>query len=253
MSKKSLGQHWLRDKELLKHIQNTSSLQSGDTLIEIGPGNGALTTYLEKVCTKAQCEQVFLIEKDDNLIKVLRLKFPKYQILHQDILEVDVQDLYSGSPLVIYGNLPYNISVAIIKKLCGYSQLIRTMTFLVQKEVGDRLVATQGKNYSPLSIYIQLYFEVQVVRTVPPEAFVPAPKVHSSLLKLLPKHSSLVPLITDMVLFQKVLQLAFMQRRKKLRNTLGRYYNLQNLDPDLRPEQISLQDWINLVNNLKLI
>lgn len=253
LTKKSLGQHWLRDPALLQYIQEVTSLQCGDTLIEIGPGDGALTASLAKVCTQAQCEHVCLIEKDDALVNRLRQKFPTYQILHQDILTVDIQQLYSGRPLVIYGNLPYNISVSIIKKLCRYTQLIKDMTFLVQKEVGERLGATQGKHYGPLSIFVQLYCEVQVLREVPPTSFRPSPKVHSVLIKLVPKSPSWVPRIFNLVLFQQALHTAFGQRRKKLSNTLGKYYKLPETVTALRPEQISLGAWLTLINNLEVL
>jgi 16S rRNA (adenine1518-N6/adenine1519-N6)-dimethyltransferase len=206
------------------------------------------------MCDAVKCTQVFLIEKDDTLVHTLRQKFPHYTVIHQDILDVDIHQLYTGRPLVLYGNLPYNISVAIVKKLCAYAQLIKDMTFLVQKEVGDRLVATKGKDYSPLSIAIQLYFEVSVIRTVSPEAFIPRPKVYSSLIKLVPKDNNLVALINDIGFFHRILSLAFSQRRKKIRNTLGKKYILiPHMNPDLRPEQIPLHEWITLANSLKLI
>lgn len=254
MVKKSLGQHWLMDNDILKNFAGSSSICKHDIVLEIGPGRGALTHQLLTRCKYAGCKDIILIEKDDDLISPLRTSFSECQIIHQDVLELSWDQFkLSGRRLLIYGSLPYNVSIKIIKNFIQIHSYVKEVNLIVQKEVADRLVAHSGKSFGTLSIEMQLYFDIQILFYIPPSAFSPPPKVHSALIKLIPREYPLVNEVENISFLRKVSGTAFSYRRKMIRNTLKEFKGLPNLiDVSLRPEEVNLMEWIRLANALYL-
>lgn len=243
--KKSLGQHFLRDHNILRKIALSAGMQKGDRVIEIGPGEGALTEYLLSVC-----EDVLAVEVDARAVELLKLKFPALQVRHADFLSVELTDLLrEDSPNVIIGNIPYNITSPILFKVMDAGPLFRHAVFLMQKEVAERLVAGPGtKAYGILSVQAQLLGEVEYLFDVSRHVFFPKPKVESGVITFTPRST---PLEVPPDQLKAVVRTAFNQRRKKLSNSLksliaehkpdGVGYNL-----DLRPDQLPPQEFITL-------
>ena len=254
MVKKSLGQHWLIDDDILKNFAGLSSISKCDTVLEIGPGRGALTHQLLARCKHAGCKNILLIEKDDDLIIPLKTSFSECQIIHQDVLEISWDQFkLSERSLLIYGSLPYNVSVKVIKNFIHINSCIKEVNLIVQKEVADRLVAHSGKSFGTLSIEMQLYFDMQILFYISPSAFSPPPKVNSALIKLTPKEYPLINDVDNPSFLKKLSGIAFLHRRKMIKNTLKEFKELHNLiDVSLRPEEVNLMEWIRLANALCL-
>ena len=251
--KKRFGQHFLHDQNVIYAIISAMKALPDDPVIEIGPGQGALTFPL-----LSQLHRLFAIELDRDLIPQLRAQGgQKLQLLEQDILSVDFNALSNllNAPkqeaqyqkLRIVGNLPYNISTPILFHLLQYKNLIADMHFMLQKEVVERLAATPGsKTYGRLSLMIQVHCEVTPLFTVPPSAFTPPPKVDSMVVRLKPY----VPARFNLKAperFAELVKLAFQTRRKTLKNAL------KSLELDLpmnlaglRAENLSIDDYIYL-------
>ncbi|MEH6617445.1 MAG: 16S rRNA (adenine(1518)-N(6)/adenine(1519)-N(6))-dimethyltransferase RsmA, partial [Porticoccus sp.] len=226
----------------------------GQNLIEIGPGQGAITgPVLEK------CPQLNVVELDRDLIPILQKKFQQYPDFHihqGDALKTDFGQFYlEGKPLRIIGNLPYNISTPLMFHLLSFSGQIHDMYFMLQKEVVTRLAAApRDKNYGRLSVMVQYYCNVQPLFQVPPSAFRPAPKVESAIVRLLPYPEPPYP-ADDLQLLSRLVRTCFQQRRKTIRNTLKlmlKAEQLEQLDIDLtrRPETLSVEDFVQLSNRI---
>lgn len=257
-AKKSLSQNFLIDEAILHAIVSQIHAQAEDRLLEIGPGTGALTEHLS-----ARVPQLTLIELDDRLIAPLRQRFPQAQLLHQDVLSVDFVQLFAAPnangetdhrPLRIVGNLPYQISTPLLFKLLESPAPIQDLTFLLQKEVVDRLVATPSHSeYGRLSVMIQAYFDTQKLLDIGPEAFHPAPKVHSALVRLIPRTDRPAAKLYPVLI--QVTQAAFNQRRKTLRNSLKTWQHLPvfsecAIDPQQRAENLSVDDYLRIADYL---
>lgn len=258
-ARKRFGQNFLTDQGIINRIVCSVNAKVTDRLIEIGPGQGAITQYLVEACPQLQ-----VIELDKDLIPILLAQFAKYPdfTLHQhDALTFDFSSLttsdtnHSTQALRIVGNLPYNISTPLIFHLLTYRDRIADMHFMLQKEVVKRLTAMPGeKNYGRLSIMVQYYCEVEHLFEVPPECFVPPPKVDSAVVRLQPYH--VLPYIAnDVKHFSHLVNLTFQQRRKTLRNTLKQLIDIDTMamlpiDMGLRPENLSVADYVNLSNLL---
>jgi len=242
-ARKRFGQNFLVDTKVVDRIVATIAPKSDDNLLEIGPGQGAMTLpLLEKL------DQLHVIEIDRDLIGLLESFDKSNLIIHQgDAMKFDLSVL--PNPIRVVGNLPYNISSPILFHLLQNRALVQDMTFMLQKEVVERIVATHGnKTYGRLSVMMQAFFEVELIFIVPPESFDPAPKIDSAIVYLKPLAK---PLIEDTSILEKVVKVAFSQRRKTLRNCLKSLLTQEQTSIDLsqRAEMLSVADFIKLTQD----
>lgn len=254
-ARKRFGQNFLTDQGIINSIVRSIHAKASDRLVEIGPGQGAITAQLIDACPQLQ-----VIELDRDLIPILLAQFAKYpdfKIHQQDALNFDFSSLLIGDQgLRIVGNLPYNISTPLIFHLLSYQERIIDMHFMLQKEVVNRLAAQAGeKNYGRLSVMVQYYCQVEHLFDVPPESFNPQPKVDSAIVRLQP-HQQLPYVANNFDHLNKLVNLAFQQRRKTLRNTLKQLVDSDTIDSltidtSLRPENLSVEDYVNLSNTLE--
>ncbi len=208
--KKSLGQHFLIDNNIKKKIVDILSVEKKDIVVEIGPGEGALTELIYN-----NCKKLILVEKDIRLKNYLEQKFPKAKIFINDFLTWNFNEL---KDVKIIGNLPYNVSTQIIFKLLEEKSKWKYGVFMVQKEVAERIMAkTDTKEYSILSVVCQTFCKVEKKFDVSPECFIPKPKVFSSIIKLIPYNDNEIRNFKEFLTFTKAL---FYGRRKKLINSL---------------------------------
>ncbi len=251
--RKRFGQHFLHDHNILAKIVHAIAPAPDDELVEIGPGRGALTLQLIP-----HCNHLTAIELDRDLADYLtrheRLR-ERLRLINTDALKFDFGALGDASrALRIVGNLPYNISTPLLFHLLKNVSRIRDMHFLLQKEVVDRLVAAPGgKDYGRLSVMIQYHCRAERLFDVPPGAFSPPPRVDSSVVRLTPHEQPRV-IATDPGHFEKVVRQAFSQRRKTLRKSLKGFvgeaqFERAGIAPALRPEQLSVADFVALSNS----
>lgn len=253
--RKAFGQNFLCDQGIIQRIIQVIDPKPGDNLIEIGPGQGALTWPV-----LAMTGALTAIEIDRDLIKRLKIDATKHQghfHLHEgDALTVDLSTLASsGGSLRLIGNLPYNISTPLIFHALSFIDLIKDMTFMLQKEVVMRMAASPGnKTYGRLSVMVQYYCEVTSLLDVPPESFYPQPKVDSAIVRLEPLRPRPFVAVNE-IHFAHFVNQAFMHRRKTLSNSLKRELNGRSLEdygfyPSIRAEQLSVGDFVRLSNAL---
>ncbi len=254
-ARKRFGQNFLVDQGIVNHIVRSVGASPGDAIVEIGPGQGAITgPLLECVPT------LNVIELDRDLIPVLLAQFANYRgfKIHQhDALTFDFESLATEEQpqLRIVGNLPYNISTPLIFRLLGLKNLVKDMHFMLQKEVVDRLIATPGnKSYGRLSIMAQYYCSIESLFDVPPESFEPAPKVNSAVARLTP-YSEPPFLAKRIENLDRFVKQAFQQRRKTLRNGLKTLVSDEQaesvgLDLRLRAEAVSVESYVRFCNAL---
>lgn len=248
--RKRFGQHFLRDSRYISRIIGAIAPKPDNHLIEIGPGGGALTLPLAEAGGHLDC-----IELDHDLARRLELQFQgqeNVQIHCQDILKFDLAALADNEDsLRIVGNLPYNISTPVLFYLLKMSRLITDMTFMLQREVVERMTAAPGsRDYGRLSVMLQYHCAADHLFHVPPEAFRPKPKVISTVVRLQP-HRPRPLQAADENCFATIVRTAFGQRRKTLRNSLKSLITgdlLEDLPVDLgaRPEQLDLADYVNI-------
>ena len=241
--RKRFGQNFLIDDGIIHAIVNVINPQADDTLVEIGPGLGALTgPLLERL------PRMHAVELDRDIIARLQISYPAGRLmLHSgDALKFDFSSL--GHELRIVGNLPYNISSPLLFRLMAFAAHIRDMHFMLQKEVVQRMVAEPSSHdYGRLSIMLQRRFHLEWLLDVPPTAFDPPPKVDSAVVRLIPKVAAeIIPL--DEALFSRLVLVAFSQRRKTLRNTLAGVLDAQGfsalgIDSGRRAENLALSDY----------
>jgi len=248
--RKRFGQHFLRDQATIERIIAAINAQPGENIIEIGPGKGALTIPL-----LIHVGEINVVELDRDLASYLMMRCREFGTLHihsADALKFDFS-LFSMTALRIVGNLPYNISTPFLFHLLGYTEHIKDMLFMLQKEVVDRICATPGnRNYGRLSIMLQYHYEVEQLFTIGPEVFSPPPRVDSAMIKLKPWS---VPQYkkTDSVIFSKIVKAAFAQRRKTLRNALkgivpSTLLSDLKIAPSTRAETLPIETFVSLAN-----
>ena len=249
--RKRFGQNFLHDPNVIQNIVYAIAPQDNQTLVEIGPGQGAITRRLLE-----HCKQLHVIEIDRDLVRHLKSQFPSTEnlLIHNiDVLEFDFNTLANGKHLRLVGNLPYNISTPLLFHIFTSTRCIDDMHFMLQKEVVDRMAATPGsKRYGRLSVMTQYHCKVQPLFNVAPGAFNPPPKVQSSIVRLIPYEKKPVTL-TDYNLFSQIVNQAFSLRRKTLRNALKTIINEQGLtecglDAGKRPETVSLEGFARISN-----
>lgn len=244
--RKRFGQHFLHDPYVLARIVGAIAPREGDALVEIGPGEGALTRpLLERI------PRLTAIEIDRDLAASLAAEFPpgRLQVIVADALEFDFATLPAA--LRIVGNLPYNVSTPLLFHLAGFAAQVRDMHFMLQLEVVDRMAARHSTpEYGRLSVMLQRKFRIEKLFKVSPGAFRPPPKVESAVVRLTPRPPSEIAVV-DEKLFATVVTRAFGARRKTLRNALSSLLDAPGLeqlgiDPGLRPENIPPQDYIRI-------
>ena len=253
-ARKRFGQHFLTDRSVIDAIAHAVLMDADngtapvDQLVEIGPGLGALTDAL--IQSK---RHLIAIEIDRDLIARLRRRYKPDQltVIEADALSFDFASL--SSPMTIAGNLPYNISSPLLIALIGVAPRVNRQVFMLQKEVVDRIVAQpSSKAYGRLTVMLQAFYRVKSLFDVPPQAFDPPPRVNSSIVQMIPlKHTNVVS--KDWL--EALLAAAFSQRRKMLRANLFKWllpFGVTdcNLTPTARPEDITVDQWINLANDL---
>lgn len=251
-ARKRFSQNFLRDPMVIDRLLEVIRPQPGDAIVEIGPGQGALTGALLD-----RGVAVTAIELDRDLAAGLRVRFPELDLIEGDALKQDFTALAArlGSPrLRLVGNLPYNISSPLIFHALEHAAAIQDAYFMLQDEVVQRLAAAPGsKAWGRLGVMVQLHCDVQALFAVPPSAFTPEPKVNSRIVRLQPRLGP-AGLPADPPLFAEVVRAVFAQRRKTLRNTLKPYPEREALaaqwDLSLRPEQLALSDFVRLANDL---
>ena len=242
--RKRFGQHFLADRAVLEGIVDFIDPQPGEALIEIGPGLGALTDPIV-----ARCKQLTVVELDRDLAARLR-KRPELTVIESDVLKVDFAALAraAGRPLRVIGNLPYNISSPILFHLAEQVESIQDQHFMLQKEVVDRMASAPGcKDYGRLSVMLQWRYQIESLMDVPPEAFDPPPRVDSAVVRMLPLAH---PPAVDAKLLGELVTVAFSQRRKMLRNTLGRWLEARDQGGDFdltrRAEEVPVSEFVAL-------
>ncbi|WP_396151906.1 16S rRNA (adenine(1518)-N(6)/adenine(1519)-N(6))-dimethyltransferase RsmA [Flavobacterium sp.] len=249
-AKKHLGQHFLNDENIAQKIADSLTLEGYQNVLEIGPGMGVLTKYLlEKPIT------TFVIEIDTESVTYLQNHYPKLvgKIISKDFLKYNLTEVLGTEPFAIIGNFPYNISTQIVFKTLEFRNQIPEFSGMFQKEVAERICEKKGsKAYGILSVLTQAFYEAEYLFTVSEHVFTPPPKVKSGVLRLKRKENFQLP--CDEKLFFTVVKTAFNQRRKTLRNSLKTYQLSDNLKEDsifdLRPEQLSVEQFIELTQKI---
>jgi 16S rRNA (adenine1518-N6/adenine1519-N6)-dimethyltransferase len=247
-ARKRFGQNFLVDKDIISQIVTSIAPKPGEFIVEIGPGLGALTVPL-----LAACGKLHVVEIDRDLIARLHHTYSPEQVtVHEgDALEFDFSSL--PAPLRVVGNLPYNISTPLLFHLADYADRVRDMTFMLQKEVVDRMVAAPGEEaYGRLSVMLQYRFAMASLFDVPGTAFNPPPKVTSAIVYMRPLPAEALS-CKDPELLGKVVTAAFGQRRKTLRNTLRPWLELEDfthleLDSSERGERLSVADFVRIAD-----
>lgn len=245
-AKKSLGQHFLKDRNIAEKIASSLTGEGYDSVIEIGPGMGILTGYL----IKRNFPDFRVIEIDNESVHFLEANYPDLKnIIRGDFLKMDLDALFPDK-LGVIGNFPYNISTQILFKALDYRDKIIEVTGMLQKEVAERICAGPGsKTYGILSVLLQAYYNIEYLFTVSAEVFSPPPKVKSGVVRL--RRNNTINLDCDEVLFKRVVKACFNQRRKTLRNSVRAVFELKSDDFQLfhlRPEQLSVNQFIDLTN-----
>ena len=250
VARKRFGQNFLTDKLVLAEIALAIAPQADDTLVEIGPGLGAMTQLLMK-----SLNHMHVVELDRDLVARLEKTFnPAKLTIHSgDALKFDFAQipLAQGKKLRVVGNLPYNISSPLLFHLTEIAPLVQDQHFMLQKEVVERMVAPPGsKTYGRLSVMLQWRYDMALLFVVPPTAFEPPPRVESAIVRMVPIAD---PLPCDALVLEEVVLKAFSQRRKVIRNCLaGMFTELQlidaGIDPSMRPETIGLAQYVALAN-----
>ncbi|QDF98312.1 16S rRNA (adenine(1518)-N(6)/adenine(1519)-N(6))-dimethyltransferase [Azoarcus sp. DD4] len=249
-ARKRFGQNFLSDPNIIRRIVDAIRPREGDIMVEIGPGLGAMTTPLIE-----RLGHLHVVEIDRDLIARLRETWTPAQLsIHEgDALKFDFGSL--GAPLRVVGNLPYNISTPILFHLASFADSVKDMTFMLQKEVVMRMVAEPGtEEYGRLSVMLQYRFRMARVFDVPPGAFRPAPKVMSSIVRMMPLPAAELT-ARDEDLLGRIVTAAFGQRRKTLRNTLKDFldetdFAALGLDPGLRGERLSVAEFVAIANHV---
>ncbi len=242
--RKRFGQHFLTDRSIIEQIVDAIAPQPGQAMVEIGPGLAALTQPLAE-----RLGRLTVIELDRDLAARLR-SHPQLVVLQADVLKVDFRQLAQGAVpgLRVVGNLPYNISTPILFHLFDAADVIKDQHFMLQKEVVDRMVASPAtSDYGRLSVMLQWRYAMESVLFVPPGSFDPPPRVDSAVVRMVPRAS---PELLRPELFSEIVRVAFSQRRKLLRNSLGKWLEQRSFsgafDLQRRAEEVPVAEYIRL-------
>ncbi len=244
IARKRFGQHFLSDKSIINDIVDAINPKAGQAMVEIGPGLAALTQPLVE-----RLGQLTVIELDRDLAVRLRLH-GQLQVIQSDVLKVNFADLFAAGTqkLRVVGNLPYNISTPILFHLLDFVDCIEDQHFMLQKEVIDRMVAKpDSSDYSRLSVMLQWRYSMANILFVPPTSFDPPPRVDSAVVRMVP-HAT--PPVVNVARLSELVQVAFSQRRKLMRHTLGKWLETTNytgnFDLQRRAQEVPVQEFIDL-------
>lgn len=249
-----MGQNFLQDEEIARWIGDQVQPDGAEIVVEIGPGMGALTKHLV-----GRPKRLILIEKDSQLAPELQSQFEgrdDVEVIHNDATRINLRSWFKLGPLRIVGNLPYSVGSEILKHWLTPPSPVGCAVFMLQKEVCDRLAATcEDDAYGALSLLVQKDWNVEMLRVVPPEVFVPKPRVDSAIIRLTPRDPSTLP-VFDHVLFDRLVRMGFSQRRKQLKNLLpeapGGWESLVEalgVTGMVRAEALSLAQWIQIARH----
>ncbi len=252
-AKKSLGQNFLVDKNILKKIAEIGNISRNDNVLEIGPGTGNLTEHILKTKPKL----ITVVEKDTNLTNILKNKFNnQVKIINNDVLKLS-EDFYNEK-FIVYGNLPYNISTRILALWCLNEKIkFKKLILMFQKEVADRIIAkTNTKNYSRITILANWKFNIKKILDVGPECFSPSPKVKSTLLEFMPKEKIIN--IKNPKNLENITKKFFSQRRKMVKKNFIKLFKdydfvsrLLDIKLTDRPQNISIEKFLTMIKEFE--
>lgn len=250
--KKFLGQHFLTDLTIASNIADTVDACPDIPVLEVGPGTGVLTQFLMK-----KQRELKVVEIDRESVPYLQTHFPQLHdsIIEADFLRLNLSEIFDGKPFVLTGNYPYNISSQIFFHMLQYKDYIPCCTGMIQKEVAERLAASPGtKAYGVLSILIQAWYDVEYLFTVHEHVFNPPPKVKSAVIRM--TRNNTASLGCNEQLFRRIVKTVFTMRRKMMRNSIKQIIPKESplLDDELfnkRPEQLSVQEFVDLTNRIE--
>ena len=254
-AKKSLGQNFLIDRDILNQIVNSVNIE-GKEILEIGPGSGNLTTFILKKNPK----KIYVVEKDNDLVLVLKDKFDnEIQIIHDDVLKIK-ENVISDKKLIVFGNLPYNISTEILSKWImnmDTNVWFESLVLMFQKEVADRIIAkSNNSKYGRLSILSNWKLNIKKITDIKPQSFSPKPKVDSSLLLFTPKKKFFK--LESAKNLEMLTRIFFSQRRKMLKKPFNRIFKDSqkvsekfNIDLNLRPQNLEPETYFELVKEFE--
>lgn len=248
--RKRFGQHFLADGSIIEAIVDAIAPKPGQVMVEIGPGLAALTQPLAE-----RLGHLTVIELDRDLAVRLRTH-PQLTVIESDVLKVDFAHIARAQEAVklrVVGNLPYNISTPILFHLLDFVEVIEDQHFMLQKEVIDRMVARPcTSDYGRLSVMLQWRYAMENVLFVPPESFVPPPRVNSAVVRMVPRAN---PAVVDVRLLSEIVQVAFSQRRKLMRHTLGKWLQEKafsgQFDVQRRAEEVPVAEYLALAEQIK--
>jgi 16S rRNA (adenine1518-N6/adenine1519-N6)-dimethyltransferase len=259
--KKGWGQHFLTDPNILNKVIRTAELEEGDVVLEVGAGLGEMTLAMAR-----QIRKVIAVEIDPKLVEILRKKassFSNVEIVKGDVLKINFSQLYNreGKRLKVVANLPYKISTPLLFRFVESRDVLSTLTLMLQREVAERMVASPGgKEYGPLSVFIQSFSDLSVCFFIKPAAFFPPPKVESAVIQMVWKERAVVG--SEEAWFKKVVRGCFGYRRKRLINAL-RYSDIPlpadleqrmkkiGIDPQRRPGTLTIQELARLAEAIR--
>jgi len=245
--KKSLGQHFLRKQSVVDHMISRVKIDPETSVLEIGGGDGFLT---KSILAQTDCKRLWTYEIDPEWVEFLRenINDERYEVKHQNILDLDFRELESHNPWVLLANLPYQITFPIFFLLQKNRDLFSEGVVMVQEEVAQKIVATRGKKYSATSLFLQHFFDFELMEKIEPEAFSPKPKVFSRLIYFKPKFDQ--EKIDEEEKFWKFLKSCFMKPRQKLKNNLKAttydYSNIPEETLSLRAQQMAMKDFVEV-------
>jgi 16S rRNA (adenine1518-N6/adenine1519-N6)-dimethyltransferase len=261
--KKRLGQHFLIDRNILNKVVRTAEVGKEDVVMEVGPGPGEMTLALARLA-----KQVIAVEIDPAWVEILKKKLadcPNVEVVKSDILKMDFKRLYGKEehPVKVVANLPYQISTPLLFRFIEAKEAFSTFTLMLQREVAERMAAPSGgREYGPLSIFVQLFLDVSIRFFIKPSAFFPPPKIESAVVHMVWKEEPAIE-EKDEAWFKAVVKACFGYRRKTLLNAL-KHSELSlhespeskmekiGIDPQRRPETLTIEEFIRLAEALKL-
>ena len=258
--KKSLGQNFLQDEYYISKIIDSFELNENDTVLEIGPGGGILTKNIVN-----RVKKLYAVEIDQRLLNNLRETLPNenFTLFHEDFMKFNYSDNIKGSDVKIVGNLPYHITSGIIFKVMDLAaelnqdiKKIKSLTIMIQKEVAERIVGkVNTKKYGIITVLTSFFSSPEILFDVPPTAFFPKPKVTSTIIRFnFSEKIENINKVKNFAFFKKIVKATFLNRRKMLRNTLKPFVedvnDIKSVDITKRPENISVEEFINLANEI---
>jgi 16S rRNA (adenine1518-N6/adenine1519-N6)-dimethyltransferase len=260
--KKRLGQHFLVDRNILNKVIRTADVGKEDVVVEVGPGLGEMTLALARLA-----KQVIAVEIDPKLVEILKKNVadcPNVEVVRSDILKVDFKHLFKkeGQPIKVVANLPYQISTPLLFRFIEAKEVFSTLTLMLQREVAERMVASPGgKDYGPLSVFVQLFLDVSIRFFIKPSAFFPPPKIESAVVHLVWRETPMIEK-KDEEWFKKVVKACFGYRRKTMLNALKHselslHESIESrmdkigINPRRRPETLTIEEFIHLAETLR--